>query len=80
MGLQPLALIEAAFGGGPLLYAGDACGAIAALAPGHGELGRELLRQVMTRQKPVAVVFRPWAALGEHEVVAGLRGVRTIGG
>lgn len=70
MGLVPLAVTEVTFGGGTLAYLGDACAAVSALPPGHGELGAA---QVQARMAGVAdVVFRPWPLLTEREITAGL--------
>jgi hypothetical protein len=75
MGLAPLGLVEAAFGAGPIVYVGDACGAIAALPPGSGELGASRVREVQARHPAAARVFRPWPALDDEEIAAGLASV-----
>ena len=75
MGLVPRALTEAAFGGGPISYLGDACGAVAALPAGHGELGKHAIAAVKAREQG-AIVFRPWPALRTEELVAGLAALR----
>jgi len=65
MGFVAMNVTEGAFEG-PVRYAGDACGAIAALPPGHGDLGIE-------RASKSHTVFRPWPQLEADEVVLGLR-------
>jgi len=69
MGFTAPAIAAAAFAG-PVRYAGDACGAIAALPLGHGELGPEPSEPA---REDAHVVFRPWPQLDEDEVVLGLR-------
>ncbi len=73
MGFASVALTEATFAG-PLAYLGDACGPIAALPPGHGELGRDAIRE--RSGKPTHVAYRPWPALGDEEIALALRGLR----
>jgi hypothetical protein len=72
MGLQPMPLAEAAFGGGPLIYMGDACGAIAALPAGDGELGRDGVAAMLSRSGEAIRCFRPWPALTDEEIARGL--------
>ena len=73
MGFASLALTEATFDG-PLSYLGDAAGPIAALPPGHGELGAAAVKQ--RSGKPKHVAYRPWPALTEQEVALGLNRLR----
>ena len=70
MGFYPLDLSEAAFGGGPLAYLGDACAAVGALPAGHGELG---LRRIRKHVGGAAIAFRPWPMLTAVEIELGLR-------
>jgi hypothetical protein len=72
MGMQALAVTTAAFGDGEIAYAGDACGAIAALPPGRGELGVTL----SSLSDKAVRVFRPWPALDDDEIVLGLSRLR----
>jgi hypothetical protein len=71
MDMQALAVTRAAFDG-EIVYAGDACGAIAALPPGRGELGPTL----STLSDKAVRVFRPWPALDDDEIVLGLSRLR----
>ena len=74
MRLYPLALTEAAFGDGPLVYGGDACGAIAALPLGTGELGAKKVREILGRRDEATIrCFRPWPALSDEEIARGLQ-------
>ncbi|MEO6950328.1 MAG: hypothetical protein ABI321_00840 [Polyangia bacterium] len=73
MGFASLALTEATFEG-PLSYLGDACGPIAALPAGHGELGVAAVKQRSAR--PNHIAYRPWPALTDDEVALGLDRVR----
>jgi hypothetical protein len=68
MGFQPLALALAAFAASaPLVYVGDACGAVGALAPGRGVVD---LRAVDAAVPKTAVrAFRPWSGLTVDETV-----------
>jgi sugar phosphate isomerase/epimerase len=75
MSIWPLAVTEAAFGGGPVVYAGDACGAIAALPPGDGEMGRTMVSATLARQKDAVRVFRAWPGLSDGEVARGLAAI-----
>ena len=70
MGFQPIAITKAAFSGGPLVYSGDACGAVAALPPGRGELGRAAIEEHLAGAP--ARCFRPWPALTDEEIARGL--------
>jgi hypothetical protein len=75
MSMWPLAVTEAAFGGGPVIYAGDACGAVAALPPGDGELGRANVLATLARQKGAIRCFRAWPGLTDGEVARGLSAI-----
>jgi hypothetical protein len=72
MGAWPMAVSVAAFGVGPLLYLGDACGPIGGLEPGRGILDPAFLT---TLPKHAAVAFRPWPGLTTDEVVHALPAV-----
>ncbi|HZS41306.1 MAG TPA: hypothetical protein VFF06_30965 [Polyangia bacterium] len=68
MGFQPLALTLAAFGErAPLVYAGDACGPLGALAPGRGEI--DLPSAMAKIAKDAQLAFSPWTGLTVEEVV-----------
>jgi sugar phosphate isomerase/epimerase len=75
MQIWPLPLVEAAFGGGPLVYAGDACGALAALPPGDGEIGVEGVAAQLARQPEAVRAFRPWPGLTDAEIARGVAGL-----
>lgn len=78
MGMFPLAAVQASFAADKhLSYLGDACGAVAALPAGHGELGRARVRAIMTECAAEARVFRPWAGLEDEEIVLGLSSLRA---
>ncbi len=71
MGMMPLAVTIASFGGGSLAYLGDACAAIGALPPGNGELAKaQITAQVV---KSTALAFRPWPQLRATEIVSALK-------
>jgi hypothetical protein len=67
MGLQPLELTEAAWGKAPLAYVGDACGPLAGLPPGRGEMRAVKLADGCER------VFSPWSGLTVEESLAALK-------
>jgi hypothetical protein len=69
MGFYPIDVVAATFGGGPLGYAGDACGAVAALPPGHGDLGLRTL-------DAESIAFRPWPQLTDEEITLALKKLR----
>jgi hypothetical protein len=72
MGFHPLAVTAPSFEDGPLVYGGDACGAVAALPAGHGEVGRAQLDAAKARWKDRARAYRPWPGLGDDEIALGL--------
>ncbi len=76
MRLRPLRDTVVAFGSGPLGYLGDACGAVGALAPGHGEVDVA----AVARHLPTGArrAFIPWGGLRLDEVSDGLRGVEAL--
>jgi sugar phosphate isomerase/epimerase len=67
MGLAPFALTQAAFGRAPLVYLGDACGPIGALAPGRGELDVSAIARGL--DGAAAIAFSPWAGLTVEEAL-----------
>lgn len=72
MGLVPLDLTVAAFGAAaPVVYAGDACGPVGALAPGRGIV--DLARAEAALPKDALRVFSPWPGLSVDEVVAAVQ-------
>jgi len=66
MGLAPLELTEAAWGKAPLAYVGDACGPLAGLPPGRGEMRPIKLADGCER------VFSPWSGLTVEESLAAV--------
>ena len=76
MGLGPLADTLAAWQAAPACHLADACGPIAGLPPGSGELD---LAAVVAALDPAATfIFTPSAALDESEVFAALASLRTL--
>jgi sugar phosphate isomerase/epimerase len=70
MGFHPLALTLAAWEKAPLVYFGDACGPIGALAPGRGIVDLKRVREAIDDH--AAIAFNPWPGLEPDEVVAAL--------
>jgi hypothetical protein len=76
MGVWPLELIVAAFGErAPLVYLGDACGPVGALAPGRGIVDFGFV----TGLPPTAeVAFSPWSGLSPDEAVRAVPEVARL--
>jgi sugar phosphate isomerase/epimerase len=71
MGFAPFALTAAAFAArAALVYAGDACGPIGALAPGRGLL--DVRAAVAATPADALVAFSPWTGLTVDEVIEAL--------
>lgn len=64
------------FGDGPLSFLADACGAVAGLAPGQGEV--ELAAVVRALSKDAARAFLPWPGLSPFEIGVGYRAVANL--
>jgi hypothetical protein len=67
MDLQPLELTEAAWGQAPIACVGDACGPLAGLPPGRGELRPVKLAENVER------VFSPWSGLSVEESLQAVK-------
>ncbi|MFO0573130.1 MAG: hypothetical protein U1A78_03960 [Polyangia bacterium] len=76
MRLLPLRPTVLAFSGGPLHLLGDACGAVGALPPGHGEVDVAAVAQAL----PAAAhrAFLPWRGLHPRELAAGYHAVAGL--
>ena len=76
MRLLPLRPTVLAFADGPLHLLGDACGAVGALTPGHGEIDVA----AVARALPAAAhrAFLPWHGLHPRELAAGYRAVSRL--
>lgn len=71
MGFAPLALTLAAFAAAaPLVYFGDACGPVGALAPGRGVVDLAAVRASLSKDARLA--FSPWPGLDVDEVVEAM--------
>src|SRR5262249_62004599 len=72
MGFTPLALTLAAFAtDAPLVYDGDACGPIGALAPGRGIVDLAAVRAACSAEARRA--FSPWPGLTLDEIVDAMK-------
>lgn len=72
----PVAETASAWKSAPLVHAADACGPLAGLVPGTGEL--DLAPLFADVRSDADVVFTPWARLDAHEVEAGTEAVRRL--
>jgi sugar phosphate isomerase/epimerase len=70
MGFHPLELTLASWAKAPLVYFGDACGPIGALAPGRGIVDLQRVRKAI--DDDAAIAFSPWPGLTPEEIVAAL--------
>lgn len=77
MRLLPLRATILAFADGPLHLLGDACGAIGALPPGHGEVDVAAVAAALPPSAHRA--FVPWHGLHLREVEEGYLGVARLG-
>jgi sugar phosphate isomerase/epimerase len=76
MGLVPLADTLAAWRASPIAHLADACGPVAGLPPGRGEL--DLPSVIGALDRPTDAVFSPWPGLEEREVLAGVTALRAL--
>lgn len=76
MRLLPLRPTVLAFAEGPLHLLGDACGAIGALRPGHGEVDVEAVARALPAGAHRG--FLPWHGLHLREIAAGYKAVANL--
>jgi sugar phosphate isomerase/epimerase len=77
MGLWPLPLVGATFGGrAAIAYLGDACGAVGGLAPGRGVV--DLRAVAATLPATCARAFSPWSGLTPDEVAAAITAIAAL--
>jgi hypothetical protein len=75
MGFVPLALTLAAFAAdAPLIYDGDACGPVGALAPGRGVVDLAAVRAACAADSRRA--FSPWPGLTLDEIVDAMKALQ----
>ncbi|HEX2570862.1 MAG TPA: hypothetical protein VH877_14990 [Polyangia bacterium] len=72
----PFAEITSAWQRAPFVYLGDACGPIAGLAAGRGEL--DLAGLVRGLTSATRAIFRPWLGLDEDEVLAAMASLQGL--